>query len=80
MDEFIDYLTQEKINLIQMETLKTSKDHALASLEINNFKSKGKKKVKEKKPKSNSEDEGSYSTDEEQQEREIKAYLLQKTF
>ena len=64
LDAFIDSLTQEKVKLIQMGTLKTSKDHALAALGSKNFKSKGKLKVKEKKPKSDSEDEGSYSTDE----------------
>ena len=52
-----------------MGTLKTSKDHVLASLEIMNLKSKGKLKVKEKKTKSDFEDEGfedegSNSTDE----------------
>ena len=64
LDVFIDSLTQEKVKLIQMGTLNTSKDHVLAALENNNFKSKGKLKVKEKKPKSDSEDEGSYSIDE----------------
>ena len=64
MDAFIDSLAQEKIKLIQMGTLKNSKDHALAALENNNFKSKGKQKVKEKEPKSYFEDEGSYSIDE----------------
>ena len=44
MDAFIDSLTQEKIKLIQMGTLKTSKDHALVALENKNFKSKGKLK------------------------------------
>ena len=62
MDEFIDSLTQEKIKLIQMGTLKTSKDYALASLGSKNLKSKGKLKVKEKNTKSNSKDEGSNST------------------
>ena len=47
-----------------MGTLKKSKDHALASLEIKDFNSKGKLKMKDKKPKSDSEDEGSYSIDE----------------
>ena len=64
LDAFIDSLTQEKIKLIQMWTLKTSKDHALAALGSNNIISKGKLKVKEKKPKSDFEDEGSNSTDE----------------
>ena len=64
LDAFIDYLTQEKVKLIQIGTLKTSKDHVLAYLESNNFNSKGNKKVKEKNPKSDSKDECSYSTDE----------------
>ena len=64
LDAFIDYLTQEKVQMIQMGTLKNSKNHALASLESKNFKSKGKQKVKEKKPNSDSEDEGFYSIDE----------------
>ena len=64
MDAFIHSLIQEKVKMIQMRTLKNSKDHALASLGRKNIKSKGKLKVKEKKPKSNSEDEGSNSTDE----------------
>ena len=64
LNAFIDSFTQEKVKLIQMGTLKTSKDHALSSLDSNNFKSKGKLKVKEKKPKSDSKDEGSYSTNE----------------
>ena len=50
--------------MIQMGTLKTLKDHALAALGRNNLKSKGKIKVKEKKTKSDSQDEGSNSTDE----------------
>ena len=64
MDAFIDSLTQEKVKLIQMETLKTSKYHALSTLGIKNLKSKGKLKVKEKKPKSDSEDEDSNPTNE----------------
>ena len=64
MDAFIDSLTQEKVKLIQMGTLTTSKDHALFSLEINNLKSKGNLKVKEKKTKSDSKDEGYNSIDE----------------
>ena len=64
LDAFIYSLTQEKIKLIQMRTLKTSNNHALAVVGSNNIMSKGKLKVKEKNPKSNSEDEGSNSTDE----------------
>ena len=64
LDAFIDSLTQEKIKLIQMGTLKTSKDHVLAALGSKNLKSKGKLKVKEKNPESESEDEGSNSIDE----------------
>ena len=64
MDAFIESLTQEKIKLIPMQTLKTSKDHALNSLGSKNLKSKGKLKVNEKKTKSDSDDEGSNSTDE----------------
>ena len=61
---FIDSLTQEKVKLIQMGTLKTSKDHALAALGSKNLKSKGKLKVKEKNTKLDYEDEGSNSADE----------------
>ena len=50
--------------MIQMGTLKTSKDHALSTLGSNNIKSKGKIKLKEKKKKSDSEDEDSNSIDE----------------
>ena len=64
LDAFIDTLTQEKVKLIQMETLKTSKYHALSTLGIKNLKSKGNLKVKEKNPKSDSEDEGSNFTEE----------------
>ena len=64
MDAFIVSLTQEKVKLIQMGTLKTSKDHVLSSLGSNNLKSKEKIKVKEKNPKSYFEDEGSNSTNE----------------
>ena len=64
LDAFIDSLTQEKVKLIQMGILKTSKDHALDSLGSKNLKSKGEIKVKGKNSKSDSEDEGSYSTDE----------------
>ena len=64
LDAFIYSLTQEKIKLIQMGTLKTSKDHALSDIGSNNVKSKGELKVKEKNPKSDSKDEGSNSTDE----------------
>ena len=64
LDAFIDSLTQDKIMLIQMGTLKTSKDHILASIGSNNLNSKGNIKVKEKTPKSDSEDESSNSTDE----------------
>ena len=64
MDAFIYSLTQEKTKLIQMRTLKTSKDHALIYLVRNNLKSKGKLKVKKKNPKSDSEEEGSNSTEE----------------
>ena len=64
MDAFIDPLTQEKVKLIQMGTLKTSKDHVLSSLGSNNLKSKEKIKVKEKNPKSYFEYEGSNSTNE----------------
>ena len=64
LDAFKDSITQEKIKMIQMGTLKTSKDHALVSLVTKNLKSKGKVKVKEKIPKSDFEDEGSNSIDE----------------
>ena len=40
LDAFLDSLTQDIVNLIQMGTLKISKDHALVSLENKNFKSK----------------------------------------
>ena len=43
-----------------MDTIKTSKYHALAALESNNFKSKSNLKLKEEKPKSYYADEGSY--------------------
>ena len=59
LDAFIDSLTQEKVKIIQIGTLKISKDHVLVSLESNNLNFKGNIKFKEKKPKSNSEDEGS---------------------
>ena len=65
LDAFIDSLTQEKIKMIQMGTLKNSMDHALLDFGRNNIKSKGKLKVKEKNPKLDSEDEGSNSTDED---------------
>ena len=64
LDAFIDSITQEKIKMIQMGTLKTSKDHALAALGSKNLKSKGKLNVKEKKTKLDFEDEGCNSTDE----------------
>ena len=64
MDAFIDSLTQEKIKMIQMGTLKNSMDHALLDFGRNNIKSKGKLKVKEKNTKSDFDDEGSNSTDE----------------
>ena len=64
LDSFIDSLTQEKVKLIEMGTLKTSKDHVLPDLESNNLNSKGKIKFKEKKPKLDSEYEGSCSVDE----------------
>ena len=64
LDAFIDYITQEKIKMIKMGNLKTSKDHVLNALGIKNINSKGKLKVKEKKTKSDSEDEGSNSTHE----------------
>ena len=59
LDAFIESLTQDKVVLIKMGTLKTLKDHVLASLGRNNLKSKGKLKMKEKNPNSYSEDEGS---------------------
>ena len=64
LDVFIYSLTQEKVELIQMGTLNTSKDHVLTSIGSNNLKSKGNLKVKEKMRKSDFEDEGSNSTDE----------------
>ena len=59
LDAFIDSITQEKIKLIQMRNLKTSKDHALAALGSKNLKSKGNPKAKEKNTKSDSKHEGS---------------------
>ena len=64
LDAFIDSLTQEKIKLIQMGTLKTSKDHAFGALGSKNLKSIGNLKFKHKRTKSDSKDEGSNSTDE----------------
>ena len=64
LDAFIDSLTQEKVKLIQMVTLKSSKYHVLEVLENKNSKSKLKLKAKDKKAKSDSEDEGSNSTNE----------------
>ena len=65
LDAFLDSHTQEKFKMIQMGTLKTSKDHVLSTLIIKNIKSKGKLKVKEKMTKSESEDEGSNSIAED---------------
>ena len=63
LEAFIDSLTKEKDKLVQLGTLKTSRNHALATFGSKNGKSKGKKKIKEKKPKSDDEDEGSNSID-----------------
>ena len=45
LDRFIESLTQEKYNLVQMGTIKSNKDRALAARVLNP--SKGKKKAKD---------------------------------